>query len=137
MFAARLREIEGATYDEDAIINRPAMRISIPALTALFACVLLAARGDGENNDLMYPPAPAAKQAIDIDGRGFIINGRRPTSPRAASTTRAFPTNSGATASSGSSAPSFNGVQTYAFWNFHEPRENEFDFTATGTSARS
>ena len=80
-------------------------------------------------NDLMYPPAPAAQAAIKIDGQGFIINGQRtyiasgcihyPRVPRDLWRDRLLRLK----------RAGFNTVQTYAFWNFHEPRENEWDFT--------
>ena len=77
----------------------------------------------------MYPPAPAAQAAIRVDGQGFTINGQ-PTYvasgsihyarvPRALWRDRLLRLK----------RAGFNTVETYAFWNFHEPRENEWDFT--------
>lgn len=80
-------------------------------------------------NDLMYPPAPAAQKAINIDGHGFIINGQRtyiasgcihyPRVPHELWRDRLLRLK----------RAGFNTVQTYAFWNFHEPRENQWDFS--------
>ena len=80
-------------------------------------------------NDLMYPPTPAAQKAINIDGHGFIINGQRtyiasgcihyPRVPHELWRDRLLRLK----------RAGFNTVQTYAFWNFHEPKENQWDFT--------
>ena len=80
-------------------------------------------------DDSMYPPAPAAASVIQIDGKGFTINRQRtyissgsvhyPRVPRELWLDRLLRVKRGG----------FNTVQTYAFWNFHEPVENEFDFT--------
>jgi beta-galactosidase len=80
-------------------------------------------------NDLMYPPTEAAKPFIDIDGAGFIINGQRtyfssgsihyPRVPSELWYDRLLRIKRG----------NFAGIETYTFWNFHEPQENQFDFT--------
>ena len=71
-------------------------------------------------NDDFYPPAVAAKSAIDLDGKGFIINGQRtiissgsihyPRVPHELWYDRLLRLKRG----------SFNTVQTYAFWNWSE-----------------
>ncbi len=80
-------------------------------------------------NDGIFSPAPSAAKAISFDGRGFLINGQRTfiTSgslhyarvPRALWRDRLLRMK----------AAGFNTVQTYVFWNFHEPKENEWDFS--------
>jgi beta-galactosidase len=77
----------------------------------------------------MFPPAPAASAFINFDGRGFLVNGKRtfivsgslhyPRVPRALWEDRLLKFK----------RAGFNTVQTYAFWNFHEPRQGEWDFT--------
>ena len=79
-------------------------------------------------NDSIYPPAAVARPFIDFDGKGFIIAGKRtflssgsihyPRVPRALWDDRMLRMQQA----------DFNCIQTYAFWNYQEPRENEFDF---------
>jgi beta-galactosidase len=79
-------------------------------------------------NDSMFPPAAAAKSAINFDGRGFIINGKRvfvcagefqyARTPRAMWRDRLLRIK----------RAGYNAIQTYTFWNYHEPREGQFDF---------
>ena len=90
---------------------------------------LLAAAAAAVANDEMYPPAPAAEAMIHEDGRGFTINGQfvyvasgsihYARVPRALWRDRLLRLK----------RAGFNTVETYAFWNFHEPRENQWDFT--------
>ena len=76
----------------------------------------------------MFPPAANAKAVIDYDGKGFIIDGERTHLnsgsihyPRAQGSARTACCAYGARGG-------FNTVQTYVFWNYHEPQENHFDF---------
>ncbi len=109
----------------------------LPALLLLTLMALLvalpAARtqafGWPNNNDSIFPPLPAAKPYINFDGRGFIIKGKRtfivagdfhyPRTPRALWRDRLLRIK----------RAGYNTVQTYAFWNYHEPREGQFDFS--------
>src|SRR5215216_2632440 len=80
-------------------------------------------------DDNMFPPGAGAKAAIDFDGRGFLLNGQRtfivsgslhyPRVPRALWRDRLLRMKRGG----------FNTVETYAFWNFHEPKEGQWDFS--------
>ncbi|MGO9114673.1 MAG: beta-galactosidase [Thermoguttaceae bacterium] len=98
------------------------MRVSAVLLTLLTAAMAAA-------NDEMYPPAPAAEAAIRVDGRGFNIKGQHiyvasgtihyPRVPRDLWRDRLLRLK----------RAGFNAVETYAFWNFQEPRENQWDFT--------
>ena len=97
--------------------------------SCVLTLILLTAAATAMANDELYPPAPAAQSAIQIDGQGFIIHGQRtyiasgcihyPRVPRALWRDRMLRLK----------RAGFNTVQTYAFWNFHEPRENEWDFS--------
>ena len=98
------------------------MRIAAILLTLLTAATAAA-------NDEMYPSAPAAQAVIRVDGQGFTIHGERlyvasgsihyPRVPRALWRDRLLRLK----------RAGFNTVETYAFWNFHEPRENEWNFS--------
>ena len=79
--------------------------------------------------EAMFPPAPEAKQYINFDGKGFTINGQRtyiasgsihyPRVPRELWHDRLLRLK----------RAGFNTLQTYTFWNFHEAKEGQFDFT--------
>jgi beta-galactosidase len=95
---------------------------------ALLALALLAQPAFADPA-LMFPPSPEAKSSIDFDGKGFIVEGNRtyissgdihyPRVPSELWHDRLLRLKRGG----------FNTMQTYAFWNYHEPREGEFDFT--------
>ncbi len=104
------------------------MQIRSSCATALLTAILLVIRVRGETNDRMYLPAPAAKAAIDIDGRGFIIHGQRAYVASGSIHYARVPHELWRDRLLRLQRASFNCVQTYAFWNFHEPRENAFDF---------
>ena len=81
------------------------------------------------NNDNWFPSAPAAKPYIDFDGKGFIIHGKRTfivagdlhysRVPRAMWRDRLLRIK----------RAGYNTIQTYVFWNFHEPKEGVYDFS--------
>ena len=87
------------------------------------------AAGWPNNNDSIFPALPAAKPYINFDGRGFLIHGKRtfivagelqyPRTPRAMWHDRLLRIK----------RAGYNTVQTYAFWNYHEPKEGRFEFT--------
>lgn len=100
----------------------------LPVFLLLFVVLTGGARMT-RADDGMFPPAAAARPFIDFDGKGFIVHGRRtfiasgslhyPRVPRALWRDRLLRFK----------RAGFNTVQTYAFWNFHEPQEGKFDFT--------
>ena len=75
------------------------------------------------------PRRAVGEAVIDFDGRGFLIHGRRTfivagdmhysRIPRAQWRTRLLRIK----------RAGYNTIQTYAFWNFHEPQEGKFIFT--------
>ena len=81
------------------------------------------------SNDSIFPPLDAAKPYINFDGKGFIIHGKRtyivagelqyPRTPRAMWRERLLQIK----------RAGYNTIQTYTFWNYHEPREGQFDFS--------
>ena len=104
-------------------------------MTKIFARIILTivlAAGpltQGIAEEAMFPPAPDAKSSMDVDGKGFIVEGKRtflasgsihyPRVPQELWHDRLLRLR----------RAGFNTVQTYAFWNYHEPRENELNFT--------
>jgi beta-galactosidase len=97
--------------------------------TAVAVLLLLATCVTAFANDLMYPPAPAAEKAIKIDGQGFIINGKRTYVASGSIHYARVPHELWRDRLLRLKRAGFNCVETYAFWNFHEPRENQWDFT--------
>jgi beta-galactosidase len=108
------------------------MADSMPRFHQTLVCVLLilfAVLLPAIADETMFGPAPEAKPFIDFDGKGFIINGQRtflvsgsihyPRVPRALWYDRLLRLKRGG----------FNTVQSYVFWNYHEPVENQFDFS--------
>ncbi|BDI32717.1 beta-galactosidase [Capsulimonas corticalis] len=96
---------------------------------AALCALALSASAQCRADDGMFPPAPAAKARIDFDGRGFLIDGNRtfiasgslhyPRVPRALWRDRLLKFK----------RAGLNTVETYAFWNFHEEQEGQWDFT--------
>jgi beta-galactosidase len=96
------------------------------------ACVLFATAFDAAGNSDMYPPTPAAKPFIDVDGHGFIVNGKRVYIESGSIHYPRVPPELWRDRLLRLRRASFNTVQTYAFWNFSEPRENEWHLTGSG-----
>ena len=104
-------------------------RTFAPLLSLLLFVALAACPRPARADDGMFPPSAAAKPFVDFDGQGFLINGKRtfiasgslhyPRVPRALWRDRLLRFK----------RAGFNTVQTYAFWNFHEPTEGKFDFS--------
>ncbi len=80
-------------------------------------------------DDNIFPPAAAARPFIDFDGRGFLVNGRRTfiasggmeyaRVPRALWRDRLLRIK----------RAGLNTVEIYVFWNYHEPREGQWEFS--------
>jgi beta-galactosidase len=83
-------------------------------------------------NDDMYPPAENAKAAISFDGKGFIVNGRHIFLASGSLHYPRVPHELWADRLLRMKQAGFNGVQTYAFWNYHEPVENQWNFSGDG-----
>src|SRR5579863_3071799 len=103
------------------------LRIILRSLPPLLAFMALSGAAYGD--DGIFPPAPAARASIDFDGRGFLIRGKRTfivsgslhysRVPRALWRDRLLRIKRAV----------FNTVQTYAFWNYHEPQEGKWNFS--------
>lgn len=103
------------------------MRFIPLLLSGLIIC--LPASAVGTHNDQIYPPAPAAKSLIDYDGKGFLINGQRTVITSGSVHYARVPRELWPEILLRLKRGGFNTVQTYAFWNFHEEHENEFNFS--------
>jgi len=83
------------------------------------------------SNDDIYPPADDAKSAINFDGKGFIIGGKRVFLTSGSVHYARVPREMWREVLLKLKRSGFNTVQTYVFWNYHEPEEGKFDFTTT------
>lgn len=81
--------------------------------------------------DGMFPPAAAAKRFIDFDGRGFLVNGKRTFLTSGSLHYARVPRELWRDRLLRMKRAGFNTVQTYVFWNFHEPREGTWDFSGS------
>ncbi len=96
-------------------------------LLLLFAYILLLPTGARANDD-MFPPAPAAAPYIHFDGRGFVIRGKRTFIVSGSLHYARVPRALWSNILLKMKRAGFNTVQTYVFWNYHEPEPGVFDF---------
>ena len=80
-------------------------------------------------NDHMFKPAPAAAPFINFDGRGFLVNGKRKFIVSGSMHYARVPRVLWRDRLLKMKRAGFNTVQSYLFWNAHEPEPGEFDFT--------
>lgn len=80
------------------------------------------------NSDL-YPPSAAARKFIDYDGAGYTIEGHRTYLASGSVHYPRVPAELWADRLTRLKHGGFAAVETYAFWNLHEPRENEYVFS--------
>lgn len=80
-------------------------------------------------NDQIYPATPDAKPFIDFDGSGFLIRGKRQYLASGSLHFARVPHELWRDRLIRMKNGGFNNVQTYIFWNYHEPREGEFNFS--------
>lgn len=85
--------------------------------------------GTPTRNDHMFPAAPVAKPFIDYDARGFLINGKRMFIASAGMEYARVPRALWHDRLLRLKRAGFNAVEMYTFWNFHEPKEGQFNFT--------
>ena len=80
-------------------------------------------------DDNIFPPAPAAAASINFDGRGFLIHGKRTFIASGGMEYARIPRALWRDRLLRLKRAGFNCVEIYTFWNFHEPRSGQFDFT--------
>jgi len=81
------------------------------------------------SNDHMFPASAMAKPFIDFDSKGFLVNGKRTFVVSAGLEYARIPHELWYDRLLRIKRAGFNCIEIYTFWNFHEPKENEFDFT--------
>ncbi len=85
--------------------------------------------GTPSRNDHIFPSAPKAKRFIDYDASGFLINGKRVFIASAGMEYARVPRALWHDRLLRLKRAGFNAIEMYTFWNFHEPKEGQFNFT--------
>jgi beta-galactosidase len=107
--------------------RRRALFVPLAGLAALSACSVLAPSVHA--NDGIFPPAPAAKSAIDFDDKGFLVHGKRTFLVSAGLEYARIPRALWRDRLLRIKRAGFNTVEIYVFWNFHEPQEGKWNFS--------
>ena len=97
-------------------------------LTCLVVSPVFAAGFPGSNDNL-FPSAPAARPFIDFDGKGFLVQGRRTFIVAGSLHYSRVPRTLWRDRLLRIKRAGYNTVQTYTFWNYHELREGQYDFS--------
>jgi beta-galactosidase len=98
-------------------------------LLAIWVFTLLLAVPSLRANDDFFPPSSDAAKVIDFDGLGFTINGKRTFITSGSVHFARVPRENWRDILLKLKRSGFNTVETYVFWNYHEPKEGQFDFT--------
>jgi beta-galactosidase len=98
-------------------------------LLLLPAMPALCQSGTPSRNDHIFPSAISAKPYIDYDAHGFLINGKRTFIASAGMEYARVPRALWHDRLLRLKRAGFNAIEMYTFWNFHEPREGQFNFT--------
>lgn len=80
-------------------------------------------------NDHIFPPSKEASAFVNYDQRGFIINGKRTFIVSAGIEYARVPRDLWEDRLQRLKRGGYNAVEIYTFWNFHEPKEGEFNFS--------
>lgn len=109
------------------------LRVTARLLLLLLICGKYATAQPGtgtpSRNDHMFPPAASAKPFINYDARGFLVNGKRTFIASASMEYARVPRALWHDRLLRLKRAGFNAIEMYTFWNFHEPREGQFNFT--------
>src|SRR5882757_8046820 len=81
------------------------------------------------SNDHIFSAAARAKPFIDFDAKGFLVGGKRTFLVSAGMEYARVPHELWEDRLLRLKRAGFNCIEIYTFWNFHEPREGQFDFT--------
>jgi len=90
---------------------------------------MVVARAQPSSNDHIFPPAGPAHPFIDFDGKGFLIDGKRTFLVSAGIEYARVPRDLWYDRLLRLKRAGFNCVEFYTIWNFHEPKEGQFDFS--------
>jgi beta-galactosidase len=106
-------------------------RPSSPVARVLLVCLILSSLPPLpiRANDEIFPSAPAAAPTISFDGKGFIIRGKRTFIASGSIHYARIPRELWHDRLLKLKRAGFNTVQTYVFWDYHETRPAQYDFT--------
>lgn len=90
------------------------------------------AKPKGVRNDQIYPPSAEASKSISYDGSGFLINGQRKYLSSGTIHFARVPNELWRDRLTRVKNADFVNVESYVFWNYQEPRENEWNFKGDG-----
>ncbi len=102
--------------------------LTIMLLTGGFATCGTCGSSHAAMNNSMFLPPPAVAKSMAIDGRGFIIRGRRTFIASGSMHYERVPRALWANRLLRMKRAGFNTVSTYVFWNYQEPQEGIFRF---------
>ncbi|MES2809106.1 MAG: beta-galactosidase [Bacteroidota bacterium] len=85
--------------------------------------------GTPTRNDHIFPSTDAAKAAISFDARGFLINGKRTFITSASMEYARVPRALWKDRLLRLKRAGFNTIEMYTFWNYHEAKEGQFNFS--------
>jgi len=106
------------------------VRKALPLIAALgAAAALLTISHPARADDNIFPPAQAAKSAIDFDGKGFLIGGKRTFIASGGLEYARIPHELWRDRLLRIKRAGLNCVEIYTFWNWHEPQEGVFNFS--------
>lgn len=103
--------------------------ISCLLLVFLGSLFFSAAVTGQELNDHIFPPQAPARAFSNFDSKGFIINGKRTFLVSAGLEYARMPRQLWKDRLLKLKRGGFNCVEIYTIWNFHEPREGQFEFS--------
>ena len=104
--------------------------IWLPLLTAIITgCSAIVSAQNDSSNDHIFPAAALAKPFIDFDSKGFFVHGKRTFIVSAGMEYARVPHELWEDRLLRLKQCGFNCIEIYTFWNFHEPREGQFDFS--------
>jgi len=86
----------------------------------------------GVHNDQIYAPSVEASKSINYDGAGFLIHGHRKYLSSGTIHFARVPNELWRDRLTRLKNADFVNVESYVFWNYQEPRENEWNFTGDG-----
>ncbi|HVU59069.1 MAG TPA: alpha-N-acetylglucosaminidase TIM-barrel domain-containing protein [Puia sp.] len=107
------------------VANGDAVQIA----TALYKKYSAAMLEPTASNDGIFPAAAEVKPFIDLDSKGFLVNGKRTFLVSAGLEYARIPHALWRDRLLRLKRAGFNCIEIYTFWNWHEPQEGKFDFS--------
>ncbi len=129
IFKGLKRWMEGiaVTVRTAAFISQ--LRIFILALGLAGVGLARCPRAFADQNNFMFPPPAAVSKSISVNGRGFVINGRRTFIASGSLHYARVPRGLWADRLERMKRAGFNTVSTYIFWAYQEPKKGDYRFT--------